>query len=51
MNYATDYPLLVFVLSFFVLWLSVQIGASFLKRQRKLQGKYVKTSALSWPLR
>jgi hypothetical protein len=37
MNYATDYPLLVFVLSFFVLWLSVQIGASFLRRQRKLQ--------------
>lgn len=33
---ATDYPLLVFVLSFFVLWLSARIGASFLRRQRKL---------------
>ena len=37
MNYATDYPLIVFVLSFFVLWLSVWIGASFLRRQRKLK--------------
>ena len=37
MNYATDYPLLVFVLSFFVLWLSVQIGAFFLRRQRELK--------------
>jgi hypothetical protein len=36
MNYATDHPLLVFALSFFVLWLSVQIGVSFLKRQRKV---------------
>ena len=31
----TDYPLLVFVLSFFVLWLSERIGASFLRRWRK----------------
>jgi len=37
MNYATDHPLLVFVLSVFVLWLSVKIGASFLRRQRKLE--------------
>ena len=37
MNYATDYPLIVFVISFFVLWLSVWIGASFLRRRRKLQ--------------
>ncbi|MFZ0929753.1 MAG: hypothetical protein WAN11_14195 [Syntrophobacteraceae bacterium] len=37
MNNATDYPLLVFVLSFFVLSLSALIGASFLKRQRKLE--------------
>jgi len=37
MNYTTDHPLLVFVLSFFVLWLSVQIGAFFVRRQRKLK--------------
>ncbi len=37
MNNATDYPLLVFVLSFFVLWLSARIGASFLRRVRKLE--------------
>jgi len=37
MNYAMDYPLLVFVLSFFVLWLSERIGAFFLRRQRKLK--------------
>ncbi|MGO9021754.1 MAG: hypothetical protein ACLQVJ_25740 [Syntrophobacteraceae bacterium] len=37
MNNATDYPLLVFVLSFFVLSLSALVGASFLKRQRKLE--------------
>jgi len=37
MNNATDYPLLVFVLSFLVLWLSTRIGASFLARQRKLE--------------
>jgi len=34
---AMDYPLLVFVLSFFVLWLSTRIGASFLRRHRKLE--------------
>ena len=32
-----DYPFLVFLLSFFVLWLSARIGASFLRRQRKLE--------------
>jgi hypothetical protein len=37
MNNATDYPLLVFVLSFFGLSLSALIGASFLRRQRKLE--------------
>jgi hypothetical protein len=37
MDNATDYPLLVFVLSFFVLSLSALIGASFLRRQRKLE--------------
>jgi len=37
MTNVTDYPLLVFVLSFFVLWLSVQIGAFFLRRQRELK--------------
>jgi hypothetical protein len=35
MNNPTEYPLLVFVLSFFVLWLSARIGASFLRRRRK----------------
>ena len=37
MNNATDYPLLVFVFSFFVLSLSALIGASFLRRRRKLE--------------
>lgn len=37
MNNATDDPLLVFALSFFVLSLSALIGASFLMRQRKLE--------------
>jgi hypothetical protein len=37
MNSATDHPLLVFVLSFFVLWLSTWIGASVLKRKRTLE--------------
>ncbi len=37
MNNATDHPLIVFVLSFFVLSLSAMIGASFLRRQRKLE--------------
>ena len=36
MEIATDFPLFVFVLSFFVLSLSVLSGASFLRRQRKL---------------
>ena len=31
----SDYPLLVFVIFFFVLWLSVLIGAKFLRRLRK----------------
>ena len=33
----TNYPLLVFALAFFGLWLSARIGSSFLKRQRKLE--------------
>lgn len=37
MDNATDYPLLVLVLSFFVLSLSALTGASFLRRQRKLE--------------
>ena len=37
MNNATDYPLLVFVLSFFGMSLSVLIGASFLRRRRRLE--------------
>src|SRR5208283_2327091 len=37
MNYATDNPALVFVLSFFVLSLSALTGAQFLMRQRKLE--------------
>ena len=37
MNNTTGYPLLVFVLSFFVLSLSALSGASFLKRRRKME--------------
>ncbi len=37
MSNAADYPLLVFVLSFFVMWLSARIGGDFLRRQRKLE--------------
>jgi len=37
MNYAADYPVLFFVLSFFVRSLSALTGASFLMRQRKLE--------------
>jgi hypothetical protein len=33
----TQYPLLVFALSFIGLWLSARIGASFLRRQRHLE--------------
>jgi uncharacterized membrane protein len=36
MNNLTDYPLLVFVLAFFVLWFSARAGSYFLKRRRKL---------------
>jgi hypothetical protein len=36
MSNVTDYPVLVFVLSFFTLWLSAQIGVSVLRRQRSL---------------
>jgi hypothetical protein len=35
MNNPADYPLLVFVLSFLVLWLSERIGTSFLRRRWK----------------
>ena len=31
-----NYPLLIFALSFVVLWLSEWIGSSLLKRQRKM---------------
>jgi hypothetical protein len=34
MSNATDYPLLVFVLSFFLLWLSARLGASFFRKGR-----------------
>jgi hypothetical protein len=37
MNNLTDYPLLVFALALFALWLSTWIGSSFRKRQRKLE--------------
>ena len=37
MNNATNYPLLVFVFSFFVLWLSAWIGRSFRRRKQKLE--------------
>jgi hypothetical protein len=36
MDTVTDFPLLVFVLSFLLLWFTARIGASFLRRQRKL---------------
>jgi len=36
MNDITHYPLLIFTLSFIALWLSARIGASLLRRQRKL---------------
>jgi hypothetical protein len=35
----TDYPFLVFLLSFFVLWLSERIGASFFKKRWKMEDK------------
>jgi hypothetical protein len=37
MNNLTNYPLLVFVLSFLTQWVSAWIGASFLRKQRKLE--------------
>src|SRR5438067_10033820 len=37
MNKTMDYPFLVFLLSFFVLWFSAWIGASFLRRLWKLE--------------
>jgi len=37
MNSITDHPLLVFVISFVVLWLSIQLGAGVLKKWRKLE--------------
>jgi hypothetical protein len=37
MNGLLDYPLLVFVLSFFTLWLSTAIGALLFRRWRKLE--------------
>src|SRR5258708_11266053 len=36
MSNVTDYPVLVFALSFFTLWLSAQIGASVLRRRQSL---------------
>jgi len=36
MNNVTDYPLLVFVVSFFVLWLSTRIGSAILKGRQHL---------------
>jgi hypothetical protein len=37
MSNITDYPLLVFLLSFLVLWFSAWVGAAFLGKQRKLE--------------
>ena len=37
MNSSMNHPLLVFVVSLFLQWLSAWIGASFLRRQRKLE--------------
>ena len=36
MTNVTDYPLLVFLLSFLVLWLAAWIGAAFLRKRRQL---------------
>jgi len=46
MNILLDYPLLVFVISFLVLWLSAVIGASVSRRWRKLEETRVMISAL-----
>jgi hypothetical protein len=37
MNSVTEYPLLVFVVFFFVLWLATRIGAGVLRRRRNLE--------------
>jgi hypothetical protein len=37
MTNVTDYPLLVFLLSFLVLWLAAWIGAAFLRKRRQLE--------------
>ena len=37
MNGVLDYPLIVFAVSFLTLWLSTRIGATLLRRKRKLQ--------------
>jgi hypothetical protein len=37
MDRITDYPLLVFALSFLVLWLAARIGASLRKKQRQIE--------------
>jgi hypothetical protein len=37
MHTLLNYPLLVFVLSFFMLWLSTSIGASLSRKWRKLE--------------
>jgi hypothetical protein len=37
MSNITDYPLLVCLLSFLVLWFSAWVGAAFLRKQRKLE--------------
>ncbi len=39
MNILLNHPLLVFVLSFFTLWLSAGIGAALFRRRRKLEDK------------
>jgi hypothetical protein len=37
MNNVVDYPLLVFVLSLFAMWVSVRIGASRFRRRQNLE--------------
>lgn len=51
MNNPTDYPLLVFVLSFLVLWLSERIGASFLRRMWKPEEDIQEDFGVILPLR
>ena len=51
MSNLLDYPLLVFVLTFFGLWLAARLAATTLRRLWAPRGNIAKTSASSWRLR